>query len=153
MYFFQCAVATLIIYFALTALSLVSNLIVIASIASTAFTIFASPHHFSAQPRYIFGSYFIGLAVGALCYYLMIFCIQKVAIFPSHYDEIFGALSVGISLFFMVIFDFKHPPASAASLALVLYDWNSWTIVITFLALIILSTSRHLLRRHLIQLI
>lgn len=152
-YIFQCFLATMVAYLVLTALSIISNVIVIASIASTSFIIFAAPHSEQSKARYLIGGYCVGLSVGILCYYLMIFCMKLFPILHVHFDEIFGALAVGISFFLMVIFDFEHAPASSASLALVLNEWDFLTLGITLFAVILLTVARKLLADRLIQLI
>lgn len=152
-YILQCLAATMVVYFVLTTLSVLSNYLVIASIASTSFVIFAGPHSELAKARYVLGGYFVGILMGVVCYYTMICFIQWLPDLAAHLDEVFAALAVGSSLFLMVILDFEHPPACAASLALIINDWNGRTIFITFFALTILVVSRYLLRKYLIQLI
>jgi len=152
-YILQCLAATFISYFILTTLSLISSVLVIASIASTAFIVFCAPHAKRAKTRYILGGYAVGLSMGFLCYSMMKFFITHVPFLHIHFDEIFGALAIGLSIFLMVILDVEHAPACSASLALVISDWNYLTIIITFLALFILIGSRFILRKHLIQLI
>ncbi len=152
-YIFQCLAATFIVYLVLTSLSIVSSDLVIASVASTAFIIFSAPHGEGARTRYILGGYLIGFLMGGLCYYLMKLCMYLMPSLHVHFDEIFGALAIGLSIFVMVILDLEHPPACSAALALIINDWNQWTIGITFLALFILVISRVVLRKHLIQLI
>lgn len=153
MYIFQCAAATLVVYFVLTTLSVISNYLVIASIASTSFIIFAGPHSERARARYVFGGYIIGTLSGVLSYYSLLYFSDLLPMFAPHLTEVFAALAVGCSLFFMVIFDLEHPPASSVALALVINYWGVRTLCVTFFALCVLVCSRHLLRKRLIQLI
>lgn len=65
---------------------------------------------------------------------------------------IFGAISVGITMFLMVILDTEHPPAVGMSLGLVLNDWNYLTIIFIYTAVVIMYTVKYLLRNVLIDL-
>ncbi len=121
--------------------------------AEEPFVIFAGPHSERAKARYVLGGYTVGILVGAFCYYGMVEWTKILPTLGLHFDEIFAARAADWGLFCMVVLDFKHPPACAAALALVINDWNLWTLFITFLALFILVISRHILRKHLIQLI
>lgn len=152
-YILQCLYATLVVYFVLTTISLISSNIVAASIASTSFLIFSAPHAERSKIRYIYGGYLVGFLIGMACYYCMLFFISHFPALHMHFDEVFGGLAVGLSIFLMVIIDVEHPPASAVSLAMVINNWNVWTIVVTFLALIILTLSRRLFRKYLIELV
>ena len=152
-YIWQCGYATIVAYLVLTSISLISSYIVVASIASTSFLIFSAPHAERSKVRYIFGGYCVGFITGLLCYIAMDVFIWMIPALANHFDEIFGGLAIGFSIFAMVVFDVEHPPASAFSLAMVLGDWNIWTIIVTSVALIILTVSRRLLRKHLIDLI
>lgn len=152
-YVLQCLAATGVVYLVLTTLSLIISALVIASIASTSFLVFSAPHSERSKARYIIGGYSVGFLIGAGCFYLMDIFIHHWPLLKMHMDEIFGALAVGLSIFLMVILDLEHPPASAAALAFVLNQWNIWTIIVTYLALIIIISSRTMLKRYLIELI
>jgi len=153
MYIFQCIAATVVVYLVLTALSVISNYLVIASIASTSFVIFAGPHSERARARYVFGGYIIGTLSGIASYYSLHYFSDLLPVFAPHLTEVFAALAVGFSLFFMVILDLEHPPASGVALALVINNWGLRTLCVTFFALCILVYARYLLRKRLIQLI
>lgn len=152
-YIFQCFAATLIVYFVLTSLSLISSDLVIASIASTSFLVFSAPHSERSKMRYIIGGYTVGFAIGVICYYLMQISIDLLPMLQLNFDEVWGAIAIGLSIFVMVVIDVEHPPASAACLAMVINHWNIWTILVTMVAVFILILSRYLLRPYLIQLI
>ncbi len=153
MYVIQCSIATLIVFFVLMTLSIVSSDLVIASIASTTFIVFAMPHAERAKTRYVIGGYIVGMLMGGMSEALMLLAQDVIPSLQSHFDEIFGALAIGGSIFLMVVLDLEHPPASAVSLALVINTWNIWTLVVTVVSLFILTLSRYLLRHKLIDLL
>ena len=152
-YCLQCLIAVLAVFSALMTLNLVSNDLVVASIASTTFVVFTMPHKSRSRVRYVLGGYIIGFLLGMLSYFLSLFFVDTFPIIKNYYDEIFGAIAVGSSIFFMVILNLEHPPASAVSLGMVLNQWNKWTITVTIISITIILLSRHLLRNRLIDLL
>ena len=143
----------MVVYFVLTMLSLVTNALVIASIASTSFLVFTAPHVERSRSRYIVGGYTVSFITGGLCYLLMRQCAESMPLFSLHFDELYGAIAIGLSIFIMVVTDLEHPPASAASLSMVINTWDVWSITVTYIAIFILIISRSLLRKHLINLV
>ena len=83
------------------------TLIILASIGSTFFTVFALPGNRTAQVRNVMGSYIICILIGLACSFM-----------PS--AGISGGISVGAAAFFMVITDTEHPPAAGIALGLAL---------------------------------
>jgi CBS-domain-containing membrane protein len=81
------------------------NLIILAGVGSTFFTIFALPKNRTANARNIIGSYLICITVGLFCIYLKP---------PS----LSGGVAIGVSTFLMVITDTEHPPAAGVALCL-----------------------------------
>lgn len=64
-----------------------------------------------------------------------------------------GAISVGLSIFLMVITDTEHPPAAGLALAFVLNTWNLKTVIFVVFAAVLLSLVKHLFRNRLKDLI
>ncbi len=81
------------------------TLVIIASVGSTFFTVFATPELRTAQTRNVIGSYVICIIVGISCFHLSPVVIS-------------GGLAVGAAAFFMVITDTEHPPAAGVALGL-----------------------------------
>lgn len=152
-YIVQCMLATLVIFTVLMMLNIISSELIIASIASSAFVVFTMPHKERSRARFLIGGYAVGLIVGLLTYALSLFFIQYVPNYTGFRDEIFGSIAVGLSIFFMVVFDLEHPPAAAIALAMVINQWNYWTIIVTIVAITLLVASRYSLRRRLINLL
>lgn len=152
-YIVQCFLATMIIFCVLMTLNLVSSDLVIASIASSAFVVFSMPHKVRSRSRYIIGGYCVGLFVGLITYSFSLLFAENYPLLQHFRDEIFGALAVGISIFLMVILDVEHPPAAAVALAMVINQWNKWTIIVTIVAISLLMLARYYFRDKLINLL
>ena len=152
-YLFQCLLATLVVLLLLLAINVISNELVIASIASTTFTIFTAPHHRLSHFRYVFGGYIVGILVGLFCYFLVLNKLTAIGWFFDIHQELVGAIAVGLSIFFMVILDLEHPPAASMSLALVIIPWSVESLVITILFVLGLSLFRRLFGKHMISMI
>ena len=111
---------------------LYNNPVVIASIGSTAFIVFSMPNSITAQPRRIIGGHLVGFFVGS-CF----------AVFPFMYVTFFTALwyslSVGITLFIMVVMDFEHPPAAGTALGMTLAGYTSSSAIAIIISVFILA--------------
>ena len=104
-YVWQSTAAGIITIVMLFVFSELIALIILASIGSTFFTVFALPHNRTAKARNVLGSYLICIAVGLACS-----CLPSVSIA--------GGAAVGIGSFGMVITDTEHPPAAGIALGL-----------------------------------
>ncbi len=154
LYITQCLIATACIFLVLLSLNVLANDIVIATIGATSFIVFTMPHKEGAKSRYIVGSYILGVTVGAIAYYIStIPWLSHFLFLQQYYDEIFGAIAVGVTMFLMVILNIEHPPAAGLALALVLNDWDFNTLLVIGLAIILILSFRHLFRRKMIDLI
>ena len=134
-YVLQSLLATFVMVIVLMFLSL-ENVVVVASIGSTAFVIFALPKSITAEPRNVIGGNLVGLVSGSVC-----------ALIPQPIymaSVIAFALAVGLSIFIMVVTDTEHPPASGLALGVAItgFTWNVGIAVIT--AAIVLSLVHHL---------
>ena len=144
-YIIQCIMATGVVALSLFMLDLVFDVAIVASLRSTSFFVFAMPHKKSASNYVIFLGNTIGIIVGGICYGLGI-------LFASFPLAILAALSVGLSLFLMVIFEAEHPPAAGIALGLVLEGFNIYTLLVVYFVLVILLIMRRVLKRWLIDL-
>lgn len=133
-YIVQSLLAGLIVFVVMLVLT-AHEAVVIASIGASSFLVFAMPDKLTSQPKNVLGGYVIGLACGALFSFYH---------GPNHY--IFSAshaFAVAASIFFMVVLDFEHPPASGVALAISI-DGLSSDIVFTvlFTALVLAMAHR-----------
>jgi len=56
------------------------------------------------------------------------------------------SLSVGLSIFVMVITNTEHPPAAGTALGIVVQGWSYSTIVIILITISLLSMTKYLLK-------
>ena len=106
-YVWQSSVAGLFIFLIFFVFSELIGVVVLASIGSTFFTVFALPNNRTAQPRNVIGSHVVCILIGLAC------C-------PIISISLGAGIAVGASAFFMVITDTEHPPAAGIALGLAL---------------------------------
>jgi len=61
-------------------------------------------------------------------------------------EVIIPALSVGLSIFIMVITNTEHPPAAGTALGITVQGWNYSTVLIILTTVITLSIIKYLLK-------
>jgi len=123
-YVFQSVFAMISMFAVLVVLKF-QNLVISASIGATAFIVFSMPKSITAKPRNVIGGHMVGFFCGSLC-----------AFIPQPYAIITlmaYALAVGLSMFFMVVFDMEHPPASGTALGVAIYGF-SWPILLALVS-------------------
>ena len=128
-YVLQSGMAGVAVFVALVVLRQ-QNLVVAASLAATAFTVFAMPGSVTASARNVIGGHIIGLLMGG-------FFALLAADFAAERDG-FYALAVGCSMFVMTITNTEHPPAAGTALGVVIAGF-SWRVALGVIAGIILS--------------
>ena len=117
MFIVQCALATLIIFIVLMILDVIMNAAVIGALGASSFIAFTMPHHNVSRTRFLVGGYAVGILVGILCHYISLWpLLADIPVFEESSHVIFGAVSVGLSIFLMVVFNFEHPPAAGLAL-------------------------------------
>lgn len=153
-YIFQCILATLTIFAVLVFLNVLTETAIIAALGASAFIVFTMPNTYSSDPRRLIGGYIVGIIVGILCNYISfiedlsnLFITQKMALI------IFGAIAVGIAIFIMTITNTEHAPAAGIALGLVINEWNYFTIILIFCAIVWMAGVRRFLKPYLIDLI
>ena len=141
-YVFQSLFATLVIFAVLLVLSS-GQAVIIASIGSTAFIVFAMPNSIAARPMNIIGGQLVGFACGYLCGLIphdSFFLVSAVVY----------SLAVGLSMFIMVITDTEHPPASGTALGVAMESGFSLRVLVALIASVVaLSLVHHFFKRHL----
>ncbi len=109
-YVFQSLFAAVGIFITLVFFNIQKRPIIIASIGSSVFIVFALPKNITAQPRRVIGGHIIGLLCGAL---------STLIPHPSMVSSMLVySFAVGISIFLMVITNTEHPPASGTALGI-----------------------------------
>lgn len=141
-YLLQTLLATLVIFIVILFLKIQQQAVIVASIGSTAFIVFAMPKAVTAQARNVIGGHLLGIACGSLC-----------LLIPHQSSLLVSAMvysfAVGLSIFLMVILDAEHPPASGTALGVAITGF-SWNVAIALIAsALVLSLVHHVAKAHL----
>lgn len=120
--------------------------VVVASLGATAFVVFALPNNLSAQPRNVIGGHIVGLACGCGGYWLL-----NLLPNPDQFIAEAGihAITVGLAIFIMVVFDFEHPPAAGTALGAAIGGPGERLIISVLFFSIAFTVIRLLVRKHL----
>ena len=146
-YILQCFLATLSVFVILLLLDAVANAIIIAALGSSTFIVFAMPEAQVSRPRFLIGGYIAGISMGLLCHYLSLLpLLTRLSIIQEFPHVVFGALSVGLTIFVMVITDTEHPPAAGVALALILNELSYMTIFVAMAGIVSLCIIRYLFK-------
>jgi len=144
-YAWQCLAATLVVFGILLVFNVYTEIVVIAALGSTVFTLFAMPSQVTAQPRNVIGGHVVGLLVGGLCYAILVHAPQ--AILGSGLLLLFLiAGSIGLSTFVMVLTDTEHPPAAGTALFMVMAGWSLANVLPLILLVVALVGATQLLK-------
>lgn len=122
-YLIQSALATLVLFTAMYVFNVLVAGILVASVGSTAFVLFATPHHKESGARNVVGSHVIAGLIGS-----------AVAAVPTSagLEPLKWGAAVGAVIFAMVATDTEHPPAAGTALAFSIQGWDP----ITYLSLV-----------------
>ena len=143
-YVLQSFFATASIFIVLFALRQ-QNLLVAASLAATAFTVFTMPSRVTASTRNVIGGHFVGLVFG------LIFALIPVSSVISQ-DAVY-ALAVGSAMFVMAITNTEHPPAAGTALGVVIAGFSIQVVLGVSIGVGVLTLIHRLLRPFLIDLL
>ncbi|MCS7374790.1 MAG: HPP family protein, partial [archaeon GB-1845-036] len=136
-YVFQSFLATLIVLLLILILKM-EHIVVIASIGSTAFIVFALPKSITARPKNVIGGQIIGLLSGSIC-----------ALIPHSSfisSIIVYSVAVGLSIFLMITTDTAHPPASGTALGIAITGFSINIALSLIISVTILSFIHHFLK-------
>lgn len=151
-YALQCGLAGVVVLVLLLVLDTVTQTVLIAALAASAFIAFAVPRSLHSGPRHMIGGYVVGILSGSVMAILS--SLVHVSAIPVHaVTIIFGALAISLAMFTMVVTRTEHPPAAALALCLVLNEWNLLTLAVVLVGVIILSIVKRLVLPVLLDLI
>jgi len=134
-YILQCLLATITVFIVLYILTL-ENVIIVASMGSTAFVVFALPKSVSAQSQSVIGGNIVGLLCGTLC--------SLITVQNELLTLVIYAIAVGLSIFIMVVINTEHPPASGLALGVAISGY-SLKIAVTVITFSILLSAVHVI--------
>lgn len=153
-YIFQCGLATVSLIVILLVEDAVFRAAIVVAVASTTFTVFVVPNSVAASPRRVIGGHAVAVIVGTtLAFALQIPALESASEEFLIIRDIVAALSVGISIFIMVVTNTEHPPAAGTALGLLIPGWTLSAVTFILLSALILSIIRLLLRPKLINLL
>ncbi len=130
-YIIQSSFAALTVF--IITLILSDNPVIIASIGSTAFIVFAMPNNISAEPKRIIGGHFLGS-----CF--VVFPFMNILFFKA----IWFSLSVGITILRMVVLDVEHPPAAGTALGMTLIAYSATSATAILISVLFLAIIGHI---------
>jgi CBS-domain-containing membrane protein len=140
-YILQCFLAILSIAIIVFVLG-VERVVIISSLAATAFICFMMPKSHSAQTLRVIGGYIIALICGAGFQFLDF---PPIAEFPA---------AIGIVMLLMAILDFEHPPAAGVVIAVAINnEVNLPAAAAIMLSVIVITQLRYYLRHWLKDLV
>jgi len=147
-YILQSLLATITLAIILYFENIFTRTAIIASLGATTFIIFAMPKYATAQPRRVIGGHIICIIVGILCFYITSLTQNREYFFLTQnmLKILIPSLSVGLSIFFMVITNTEHPPAAGTALGIVVQGWSYSTIVVILITISLLSLTKYLLK-------
>ncbi len=146
-YVLQSLMAAAATFLVLMLLDVASNAAVIAALGSSAFIAFTMPAKETSSPRILIGGYLVGIFVGCLCHYLSILpALENIEFIAKNSSVIFCALSVGLSVFLMVITDTEHPPAAGLAMGLFLNKCEERSVLVVIIGIFCLVAIKTLLR-------
>lgn len=145
-YMVQCSLAALVIMIISVLLDVLLQTAILASVGATVFIAFTMPHTKRSKPRYILGGYTWGLLIGTICHLLSY---QSVI----YVQSVFIAIAIGLCIFFMVITNTEHPPAAGFAMGIVIEGIDIYTIVVVYIAIVLILVGKRLLSRWLIDLL
>lgn len=143
-YITQSAMATVAVLITLVVLHR-QNLVVVASLAATAFTIFIIPHSITASPRNVIGGHIIGIIFGSL--------FALISVKSGLEKDVIYALAVGCATLMMAITNMEHPPAAGTTLGVVIAGYSLPVIMGIIVGITILTIVHWLLKPILLDLI
>ena len=153
-YIVQCFLATFTILSIILFLDVLNEIAIITSLGASAFIVFVMPTQYSSDPRRLIGGYIVGLIVGFIFYLVSTYLIGN-TLTDNHAIllAIFGAISVGFSIFIMAVTNTEHAPSAGITLGLVINKWDYLTILFIILAIIWMVIIRIILKKYLMDLI
>ncbi len=143
-YVWQSGLATLAMFLVSLVLTM-EHAVIVSSIASTAFIVFALPKSITATPRRVIGGHIVGLLCGGFALFISnLFYLSPLFMY---------SFSVGLAIFVMVVTNTEHPPAAGTALGVALSGFSLKILVSVVSSVIILVIIHRILQPYLRDLI
>ncbi len=145
-YFIQSLLAMAAVAVIIFFITTVTHAAIVAALGSSTFVAFAMPRYATAQPRRLIGGHLIGIMCGLTAYYLLMVGLFSWLPGVDGWAWILAAaVSVGLSIFLMPVFNAEHPPAAGTALGVAAVGWQWETVLFIVLFTVLLSMIRWLL--------
>jgi CBS-domain-containing membrane protein len=133
------AVAIIAVY-----LGALTNGAVVAALGASAFIVFATPEHDTAQPRRLIGGHGICIGVGLLCSIPF-----RLALIPRTATSVglIAAAAVGLAILAMTVTNTEHPPAAGNALAFAISARGTDHVLFIVAAVVCLGLIHRFLRK------
>ncbi len=152
-YLFQCGLSTVALLLILLVVDVVLQAAIVVAIASSAFIVFVMPRNIMAYPQRVVGGHVVGILVGAAFSTLyLVPGFGEMAEGSQVIRDLMAVLSMGLSIFIMVLTNTEHAPAAGTALGLVVGGWEPSAALFVLIGAVTLSLSHYFLRRRLIDL-
>ncbi|MDR0887798.1 MAG: HPP family protein [Candidatus Methanoplasma sp.] len=112
-YLLQSLLGAIIVMILVLLADVIVSETVVASLGASAFIAMAMPRSKLAKPRYFIGGYACGILWGIVGNLML-------GWFPELHMAVAAGVAVGMTMLFMVLLDFEHPPACALALGLMM---------------------------------
>lgn len=149
-YMVQSMLAGGVMFLLLLFMSLREEPVIIASMGSTAFIIFATPKVVFAKPKNVIGGHLTGLICGLIAALILKGDLGQSDIVVKN---IAYSLAVAASIFIMTAINFEHPPAAGTALGIAIHGWQWHVIVAVVVSAVLLSVAYSIAKKHLRNLI
>ena len=133
------AVALIAVY-----LGVLTDGALVAALGASAFIVFATPEHDTAQPRRLLGGHAICIALGLL---FSLFFRYGVVPKTQVWIGALGAAAVGVAVLAMTMTDTEHPPAAGSALGFVVFQHGLSHVLFMAGAVLSLAIVHRVLRR------
>ena len=152
-YLLQCGLSALVLLIVMLIVDVVLQAAIAVAIASTAFIVFVMPHSKAAAPRRVVGGHVVAVIVSTALSVLHLIPVFGEQAAESHVaGDLLAVLSVGLSIFLMVLTRTEHPPAAGTALGLVVGGWALSAVLFVLFGAVTLSIVHMFTRRRLTNL-
>lgn len=134
-------------------LNMLEHTALVAALGASTFIAYTRPCSRDATARHLIGGYIVGILCGSLCYSIS----RTPAVYHFLGDLhnariIFGAVAVTLAIFFMVVTDAEHAPATAVALGFCLEKWYLQNVLFILAGIVVIYTVKRLMARTLFDL-
>ncbi len=125
------------------ALSSLPDLVIVASVGSSAFLMFSLPSRVVSSPKHVIGGHSVGIVSGVICYHI------NAALAPFIVPVALYGVAVTVAFLLMAAFDVDHAPAAGTALGVAVNGIRAGDAAGVLLCCAMLCALHFALKRHL----